>query len=356
MREEPSGQQLRALRLACGLDAAVLARRVSLSTAQLLQLENDQHGLFYTPAIRRHAARKVLAHLSTLPVLEPQVFEVDEVGKVAPEARPCLDTAEPALTPLPGIGLAELPIQDLTELAQPEPALSPAGLPAQAEIGARLQPVIKLKPGSGRGSRNAGLWWVALLLAAASVSAWLVLIRPFSAAAPPSADQHRSMAEAGRPEVPASLHHEADTRSAPGDLQRADASKASLERDLVAMAPASALPAPAVWPSHPGLTQDGSTCPGSAEAAPRVTLKPASSQSAAAIYLLSSVGQMVCVLDGSGKVKSHRLEPGQTKAVMGSPPWTVQASALQKMQLYHQGVRIPMPADVTDRVQLIESR
>lgn len=57
------GTHLRQLREQAGLDAAVLARRLSLSTAQLQQLERGEHSLFYTPAIRQQALRKLLLHL-----------------------------------------------------------------------------------------------------------------------------------------------------------------------------------------------------------------------------------------------------------------------------------------------------
>jgi DNA-binding XRE family transcriptional regulator len=63
MDRNVSCAELKALREAAGLDLAVLARRVSLSTAQLEQLESGQDGLFYSPSIRRQAALKVYQYL-----------------------------------------------------------------------------------------------------------------------------------------------------------------------------------------------------------------------------------------------------------------------------------------------------
>ncbi len=63
MPVEISSHELRALREAAGLDLAVLARRVSLSAAQLEQLECGQDSLFYSPAIRQRAALKVYEYL-----------------------------------------------------------------------------------------------------------------------------------------------------------------------------------------------------------------------------------------------------------------------------------------------------
>jgi transcriptional regulator with XRE-family HTH domain len=63
MDQDVSSAELKALREAAGLDLAVLARRVSLSTAQLEQLESGRDSLFYSPSIRRQAALKVHQYL-----------------------------------------------------------------------------------------------------------------------------------------------------------------------------------------------------------------------------------------------------------------------------------------------------
>ncbi|MBM3361443.1 MAG: helix-turn-helix domain-containing protein [Betaproteobacteria bacterium] len=63
MSQEVSADELRARRQAAGLDLVVLARRLSLSPAQLMQLETGQDSLFYSPAIRRQAALKVCRYL-----------------------------------------------------------------------------------------------------------------------------------------------------------------------------------------------------------------------------------------------------------------------------------------------------
>ena len=63
MSTEISSAELRSLREAAGLDRVVLARRMSLSAAQLSQLECGQDSLFYSPAIRQGAALKVYRYL-----------------------------------------------------------------------------------------------------------------------------------------------------------------------------------------------------------------------------------------------------------------------------------------------------
>jgi transcriptional regulator with XRE-family HTH domain len=196
MHEDVSGEQLRALRLAAGLDVAVLARRVSLSNAQLMQLENDQHSLFYTPAIRRHAARKVLNFLGTQPQLE-QRSEAAAAGPALlaptqPVVLPGLEASEASAVPIP---LADLPIRDLTEQLLPAAAVrSPGQAPALA--GAVPQTLAHRRAGV-RSVGPSGIWWMGLFLGVTLLSAWLVLKRPFSGLIPSLLDGRGPEQEAG---------------------------------------------------------------------------------------------------------------------------------------------------------------
>ena len=61
--DQALGAYLQTLRTQAGLPLDLLARRVSLSKAQLAQLENGEVSLFYTRRIRLQAARKVILHL-----------------------------------------------------------------------------------------------------------------------------------------------------------------------------------------------------------------------------------------------------------------------------------------------------
>lgn len=352
MSEEISGEQLRALRLAAGLDVAVLARRVSLSNAQLLQLENDQHSLFYTLAIRRHAARKVLAHLgyqaapgesgdalilAAEPVLSDRTVPPPQDGQAATDAL--------------RITLGHLPMRDLSEPLEPIAGSMTAPPQALAGAGGRWPSVDR---SADRTPRYTGLGWVAVVLVTALLPAWLVLKRPFASAVTPAADGPQAAQVVGPIEPSAAPMAELPINSAaPGSVPRPQAQE-NLERDLVALAPAGSPPAlsgltESTLQARPGQTP---SCPDRLEPAPSVALKSVPGQGSL-IYLLSSVTQVVCVLDGSGKVKSHRLEPGQVKGVAGPPPWTLQASAVQTIQVYFQGARVKLPPEAQDRVQLV---
>lgn len=360
MNDDVSGEQLRALRLAAGLDVAVLARRVSLSNAQLMQLENDQHSLFYTPAIRRHAARKVLTFLGTQPQAEQQ-SEAAAAGPAVlagtqPLALPSVEAGEASAVPNPS---ADLPVRDSTEQLFPAAAvMSPAGQ-APALVGAGPQ-TLAHRRAEARSGGSSGIWWMGLFLVVTLLSAWLVINRPFTGLMPSFIEGRGSEQESGliAPSPAASVHER--PHSVVADAAAADRPKTDNESDLVAMAPAFSLPA---QPSHAGSPSmppsirpdEGTLCPVFQEAAPAISLKSAPRQGSL-IYLVSSVSQLVCARDGHGKLKVHRLEPGQATGVGGPPPWTLQASSLQKVQVYFQGGRVSLPADAKDRVQLVEPR
>lgn len=59
------GEGLQRTRLAAGWDAPTLARRSSLSVAQVMQLEEGGDSHFYTPAIKHLAGRQALRALRT---------------------------------------------------------------------------------------------------------------------------------------------------------------------------------------------------------------------------------------------------------------------------------------------------
>jgi transcriptional regulator with XRE-family HTH domain len=362
MSEEVSGDQIKALRLAAGLDVAVLARRVSLSRAQLLQIENDQHSLFYSPAIRRHAARKVWAHLIDHHGLEAQ----PGTSMVPAQPEPPVLAMPPSAivladSPAP---LLDLPIQDLSDQRPPAQELPRPARGATPEFVHEPvhepvhQPLMAQAHRHSPLHRRAGapVWWMGLCLAAAGLTVWALIKRPPSLSAAPalygSVSPNAAAAEppAGGP---------ADVRpQRPAALPASEASlKPVQEGDWVALAPASAQrpvssPVAALSVRSP-VTAD---CPDlTGPTPPALDLPPGLAQ-ARSLQLASSVAQVVCVLDGAGKLQALRLEPDQARAIAGPAPWTVQAGSLQNLQLSSEGRRLLLPTGGSDRVQLAEPR
>jgi hypothetical protein len=58
---------LQQLRQAAGLDTSRFAMESAISQAQLLQLENGGDTLFYSPAIKAHLGRTLIAKLQNRP-------------------------------------------------------------------------------------------------------------------------------------------------------------------------------------------------------------------------------------------------------------------------------------------------
>lgn len=348
MSEEVSGEQIRALRLAARLDVAVLARRVSLSSAQLLQIENDQHSLFYSPAIRRLAARKVWAYLINHHGLEVQpgpsmlpAQPESPVFAMPPGAMVLADSPAPPL---------DLPIQDLSDQRDPAQALVK---PERADAAVMVQPH---RPASGGRRTGSQVWWMGLCLAATGLTVWALMKRPPSLTAAPAV--YGSVAPAASAaEAPAGA--QADARpQRPVALSIPEASLKSVqEGEWVALAPALAqrpAPAPVAAPSARSPVTAG--CPDlTGPTPPPLDLPPGLAQ-ARSLKLASPVAQVVCVLDGAGKLQALRLEPDQARAVAGPAPWTVQAGSLQNLQLSSEGRRLVLPAGGSDRVQLVEPR
>jgi transcriptional regulator with XRE-family HTH domain len=82
---------LQRLRLAAGWDAHALARRSSLSVAQVVQLEEGGDSHFYTPAIKYLAGRQALKALRT--------WEASQTARTAALTRLPQPEDSPPVTP-----------------------------------------------------------------------------------------------------------------------------------------------------------------------------------------------------------------------------------------------------------------
>jgi hypothetical protein len=315
MTQDSSAEQLKALRLAAGLEPAVLARQVSLSPAQLMQLESGQDSLFYSPAIGRQAARKVYFHLT---------------GQW------------PANAELPSTS-PELPAED----AQVQPAASPAAVePAPVALPAQA-------PQSGTPSWAIRPVFVAsAMLTGLGLMVWLMSGR---AIAPAAATPQQLAAQAPATTVPPtdspSLPSDQPGQSGPALVAVLKGTPVSMathsDQDLVAMLPTSGLPAaPAIRAELPASAR----CEDSGEPAVTVHLPPSETR---AIRLVSAVSQWICVTDGSGLPSQLRLAAGQGTVLAGPAPWLVQAGSLRQVQIDVQGIKLAWPAELKNRAQLL---
>lgn len=292
--DQALGAYLQALRTAAGLDVAVLARRMSLSPAQLAQLERGQDSLFYNRKIREQAARKVIAHLGGDPMRAAEQPQF-------PISQPTVDR-DPELVPV-----------------------------------AAHAAVAQEAPSTGASSRffKAGVLLAVLLGGAAYVSGWI------SRGVVPQPNPVRAAAieSASPPEVPSpsSATPAEPAPSDPAGTSSAPPPAAQVTPVAVAAAP---LPQPCAQP--PG------------EALP--VQPPQASKAGDMVHVVSLGDVWVCLTDASGKQQHRRLEAGQAQSFYGPPPWTVRSEQLRQTQLYFQGWKVRLPEQAQDSIQLVELR
>lgn len=286
------GELLREWRVSQRCDVTALASRANLSVAQILQLESGGSSLFYTPAIKENAARKV-AHLLG--------------GDPASVIRSMDDT--------PGVGVPSV-VEELVALSQQraQAAQAPSGL--------------------ARPHR----WLLACLLTVGLLvvgAAWF--------------QQHGSVGRAW-PLWPASTSH-----GAPPAQPETAPTVAALPSPTTAAAaaPASApAPAPASLPAEKALAATD-LCQKNQAAA---VLTPASpSKAGDMVYVVAQKSGAICVIDGSGRSTVLTLQSSEARSVYGTAPWTVHFEQPQQAQLYFQGVRLRLPDASVTTVALQES-
>lgn len=305
--DQALGAYLQALRIGAGVELSALARRVSLSVAQLSQLESGQSSLFYNRRIRLQAARKVISHLGGDLTRVPSADAVSESpGAVAsvsaqPLAAPAVATAAPAA-------------------ADPAPEQS-TGVP--------------VPPGKPSAPWRSG--WTLFILLATGVALVLVLAGRRSG-------QDGSLVALAPQPSPAGQTLEPAARPLPA------------EGPASSLAPAVASPVsePAADAARPESLPPPLACLSLGD--PSVPSLPSTRARKAGdmVHVISFIPQQVCLTDATGRQQRLRLEPGEGRSVYGQPPWLIRAEQLQQTQMFFQGWRVQLPADAGDRVQLVE--
>ncbi len=299
--DQALGAYLRRLREEAGLELPVLARRLSLSTAQLLELESGGRSLFYSPAIRQLAVRKTLQHLGgdltrLVTSQEPSALP-PATGQTLPSEPPLhrpLGTPEASAASATRVGAGST-----TPKASRRRWVMPGGLALSALFFA--------------GAVAVGHWERSPPLSQAGTAPFLV---------PP---------EAGRA-APALPPAAAETLAASPVTREVPAQPASAEaRAEAGEPPCAPSPAPSVTP-------------------------PQASKPGDMVYVVSRASLDLCVIDGQGRPQQFRLEAGEGRSFYGPPPWQLHSSQLRQAQLYFQGWKVRLPAQVADRVELVELR
>ena len=315
--DQALGDYLSFLRVGAGLDTVVLARRVSLSPAQVAQLESGRSSLFYNHRIRLQAARKIILHLggdlAKLPDCAPQALAVPG-GAVTHRS----EAAKP---------VAFQPTQPERLAVSSTATAQPRGFPTR-----------HLATAFGLGAVLLGLGILA-------GTPWSPNAFP-TVAHPAETD---SAVLAMRPDVGAAA------AAAEGGPASVDLKPMEVAAAVLPAAPMESL-APSVGDksaSNPGADQPACAWPSGAAPTfqPHQARKPGDM-----VYVVSEVNQVLCVADADGKSHSKRLEAGQAHSYYGRPPWQLMSSALQQTHVYFQGYKVRLPSQAQDRVELVELR
>jgi transcriptional regulator with XRE-family HTH domain len=284
------GELLREWRFSQNWDVSELAQRVHLSIGQIQQLETGGTSLFYSPAIRENAARKVAAVLG---------------GDPATVIRPASDeamTSQSAETKV---------VDDLIELSR------------QRAKAAQRPSVFARHP---------------VFLASAFLSlAGLIAVSGWLQQKWESGGAMQFWREAAAPTVPS-----AKTAKVPVlPIALADtASQAAVSAAVTAPAPTPVQVAvetvvePVADTSAP-LCQRADTGP--------VITPSRPSKAGDMVYIVANKGGSVCVVDAAGVRTVLSLKAQEARSVYGAAPWRVNFEQPEQAQLYFQGERVRLP-------------
>jgi transcriptional regulator with XRE-family HTH domain len=284
------GELLREWRVSLQWEVAALARKSNLSVAQILQLEGGGNALFYTPAIKESAARKVARLLGGDP---------DAV------VRPLDD----ALT---------LDVSDVVQTLQPLPL--PRSVPNRPSSVFYRQPGLVATP-------------ILMLIAIVSVSGWLQhkwqqggsqqFWRETSRAVPPAAVEPPST----RPALATLGESSPLAQGVKADEDDTTDAQAAVATQVLAAAQSSPVVAGLCGKDEPRMVL--------------VPIRP--SKSGDMVYVVAQKDGAVCVVDAAGTSTVLALKMNEARSVYGRPPWRVHFEQPKQAQLYFQGVRLRLP-------------
>jgi hypothetical protein len=290
---------LRQLRQAAGMEVMALARTACLSVTQVLHLEGEGDGMFYSPSIKRQAYKRVLMILGA----DPPTAKQEEA----------LEAALNGLNP----GLVHNPIDSIVALVEHAQPMHPT----TTGVAKFLSMVRTLK---------SSIWWVLPLLSLLLVA---YLLEPFVSGWVQAVNTQTVQASVvSSPEVEA---------LAPEPMLNASA-------EVVAADPAMPVAAVAT-PTTPSIGCEHSR--DSLVALSAVEAYKAGNY----VYVLSDVAATVCVVDGAKQANVLQLKPGEGRSVYGTAPWQVSGAQLFKMQIYFQGRRLTIPETGAQHFNLVET-
>ncbi len=288
---------LKSLRLAAGLDLAQLAALVNLSPGQVRQLEEGGGSLFYSAQIKAQSMRRVIRLLEAPAALENKV---ESAGPPSPRSSSSV-------------------IDDIIRLS--EKSLNSTVV--HSDVRRNKSMLYKLLATAvAAGFFGFFAWQSNQQRSQALYSEW---VKPLSSEVSASTAEPVPLVSANEPPP-----HKADkltteamtpTTVPPVATNSSTATECkNLQSEQVRIAN------PSLQPSKPGTY----------------------------VYLVASKAMNICVDDGKRKQTLITLSAGAGRTVHGQSPWTIAAQDLKSIEIYFQGSKVWLPADVGQRILLNE--
>lgn len=301
------GDKLRALRESSDLDPVELARAVTLTSAHIRQLEQGGDSLFYSQAIKLQVGRRLLRRLGS---------DLDEtVARHAADVDAALD---------------------VSHAPQPQPAIAPEpSLPPAADRASRQRPDLL----------KAAVHWFP---AAAATAAVALVVGVLFQVLQPAIDHETVSATAPTPAAMVTAPVVTDLvvpapvpvpMAASGPANAPASSNPGAKQAAQAAAPASTNKDA----NEPAVTAVSARSIPNCTRVPRDTVAlqpPSSAKPGNYVYLVASTETTLCVVDGSSRVTTLHLMPGDARSVYGPAPWRLHSPALAQLDVYFQGHRM----------------
>ena len=358
---EIRGAAFSAAREKCAMSVEQLALLACLSKMQIQQIENGQSSSFYSPAIKLVAAKKVAKLIqldekdafdfgpqAELPLTQEGELTQDESSVVKPQ--PLLDEAKAAeqsdaskpASPENAIEAVQAREYERNEVKKTAVKKRESDLASPTSNQPNAKPVLvepnpePNKPAlfAAREQKQASKKWVWLLPVGALVLA-LVQFQPLLE------DQLDALMDKPKPVEATAL-----------TVAPVDAAPASPPAEPVSTTPAvtpqaspAVTPSPATTPSPAIGVAANPACP-LPDASIENYKSPAASKPGNMVYVKMPTAQVICVVDGDGKVQSKAMEPGLGHSFYGKSPFKLMTSGLSSAEVFFQGYRVrPSNAD-----------
>ncbi|MFM7697578.1 MAG: hypothetical protein ACKO5X_02965 [Limnohabitans sp.] len=315
--ERNDAEYLKDLRLSAGFNIAQLAAMANLSAGQLRQLEEGGDNLFYSPQIKAQSMRRVIRMLENpVPVSSPTKVVAEES------------------VPRANVNV----IDDIIRLS--EKNLSGNVVTSKVRRPGRMGGILSVFV----------LVAVILLVFFGWQSSQEVAVSKFTEWVNPSGlraslEQPASSAFSAQDTV-AAQHTQAEA----GNV---DSVSTVGSATPVAKAPSSIKTLPADKPDMQIASIDKRECANINAQAITVSAHSVS-KPANYVYVQANQPVQLCVDDGKLNRTVLNLDSGAGRSVHGSPPWTISSYELSSVNIYFQGSKLALPANVGQRIYLAE--